>query len=299
VGEEAARLAKAVGKPVRVAYSRSEEFWWSTVRPAALIEIRAGVTSEGRITAWEHTAYHAGENAFRGRRGADTLYDTEHVRIAVANTESPLQSGSYRSLGGAVNHFGREAHLDEIASQIGLDPLELRLRNLSHARMRRVLTTAAQRFGWPTRKREDDSRGFGLAVGYDAGSFAAECVELEVASQDVHVRRVVAAFDCGLVVNPDGARNQVEGSIVMGIGAALWEAVEFDGGRILNPGFAHYRVPRIADAPDIDVQLIDNPSDPSTGAGEPGIVPIGAAVANAVRDATGQRIEQLPIVPHL
>ncbi|MFW6174827.1 MAG: molybdopterin cofactor-binding domain-containing protein, partial [Chloroflexota bacterium] len=150
-GYEAARLSQAVGRPVRLTYSREEEFSWSTVRPAALMEVRSGVTEDGEIVAWDYIAYHAGENAFRGRRGADTPYDTGNVRIAVANTESPLRSGSYRSLGGAVNHFARECHMDEIAARLGLDPLELRLRNLSHPRMRRALTTAADKFGWAER----------------------------------------------------------------------------------------------------------------------------------------------------
>jgi isoquinoline 1-oxidoreductase len=298
VAVEAARLARAVGRPVRVGYSRAEEFAWSTVRPAALIEIRSGVTAEGTIVAWDYTAYHSGGGPGRARRGADTLYDTPNVRVSVANSPSPLMSGSYRSLGGAINHFAREVHLDEIAAALELDPVELRLRNLTNPRLRRALTTAAERFGWESRE-AGPSEGFGVAVGYDVGSYVAECVELAVRDREVQVRRVVAAFDCGLVVNPDGARNQVEGSIMMGIGTALWEAVEFDGGRVLNAGFTHYRVPRITDAPEIEVVLVGDPETPSSGAGEPGIVPIAAAVANAVRDATGTGIDQLPIVPRL
>jgi isoquinoline 1-oxidoreductase len=298
VGLEAARLAKAAGRPVRLSYSRAEEFSWSTMRPAALMEVRSGYNDDGEIIAWDYIAYHAGENAFRGRRGADTPYDTKNVRIAVANSITPLLSGSYRSLGGAVNHFAREAHLDEIAFRLGMDPLMLRLRNLSHPRMRRVLELAASTFGWPGREKSA-GKGFGLAVGYDAGSYAAECIEVTVQPGDVRVNRVVAGFDCGLVVNPVGASNQVEGSIMLGIGNALWESIEFDGGRVLNPGFGHYRVPRIADAPDIRVEFIDNPDEPSTGTGEPGMVPVAGAIANAVRDATGIAIDRLPIVPDL
>ena len=122
---------------------------------------------------------------------------------------------------------------------------------------------------------------------------------MTVESRSVKVDRVLAAFDCGEVLNSDGVKNQVEGSIMMGIGTALWEEVEFDGGRVLNPGFSRYRVPRIADAPDIQVELIDDAGNPPTGAGEPAIVPIAAAVANAVRDATGDPVERLPIVPAL
>lgn len=298
VGYEAARVARTVQRPVRVTYSRSDEFSWSTVRPAALIEIRSGVDNDGRIVAWEHVAYHAGENAFRGRRGADTPYAIDNVRIAVANTDSPFSSGSYRSVGGAVNHFAREVHMDEIATRLEIDPLELRMKNLKHPRFRRVLQSAAERFEWSARTTDRDYGG-GLAVGFDAGSYVAECAEVEVARRDLKVRRVVAAFDCGEVLNPDGVKNQVEGSIVMGIGTALWEAVEFDGGRVLNPGFGRYRMPRIADTPEIEVVLIDDPSNPPTGAGEPAIVPIAAAVSIAVRRVTGSRVESLPIVPQL
>ncbi|MBI4304892.1 MAG: xanthine dehydrogenase family protein molybdopterin-binding subunit, partial [Chloroflexi bacterium] len=247
---------------------------------------------------WEHVAYHAGENAFRGRRGADTPYKTPTDRIALANSESPLMSGSYRSLGGAVNHFAREVHIDEIARQLEVDPLEFRLSNLDHPRFRRVLETAGKAFGWAGRKKKPNT-GFGIALGFDAGSYVAECVELVVQDSDVRVQRVVAGFDCGLIIDPEGVRNQVEGSIMMGMGTALWEAVEFDGGRILNPGFGRYRVPRIADAPEIHVELVDDPAKPSTGAGEPAIVPIAAAIANAIRDANGFAATELPIAQRL
>ena len=298
VSYEAARLSKAVNAPVRVSYDRAEEFGWSTVRPAATFEVKSAVNADGKIVAWDYTAFHAGENAFRGQRGADTPYDIDNVRIAVAASESPLQSGSYRSLGGATNHFAREVHMDEIAIGLGLDPLEFRLSNLSHARLRACLVTAAEAFDWASREKKPGV-GFGLAIGYDAGSFTAQCVEVLVENREARVVRVMVGFDCGLVVNPDGARNQIEGAIVMGMGTALWEAVEFDGGRVLNAGFARYRVPRITDTPDIEVVFTGDDDVPSSGAGEPGIVPIAAAIANAVRDATGTAIEESPIVPRL
>jgi nicotinate dehydrogenase subunit B len=298
VSHEAARLARAIDAPVRVSYDRAEEFAWSTVRPAATFEIKSGVDANGKIVAWDYTAFHAGENAFRGQRGADTMYDVDNVRIAVAASESPLQSGSYRSLGGATNHFAREVHMDEIAVGLGIDPLEFRLNNLSHERLRGTLVAAAEAFGWETRD-NSSGKGYGMAIGYDAGSFTAQIAEVTVENQEARVDRVVVGFDCGLVVNPDGARNQIEGSIVMGMGTALWETVEFDGGRVLNAGFARYRVPRIGDAPEIEVVFTGGDDVPSSGAGEPGIVPTAAAIANAVRDATGTAVEQLPIVPNL
>lgn len=298
VSIEAARLAMKIGKPVKVSYSRAEEFTWSTVRPAALVEIKSGVTPEGKLTGWDYRAYYAGENAFRGRRGAVTPYDVPNVNVSVSGSISPLQYGSYRSLGGATNHFAREVHMDRIARQLELDPATFRLKNLSQPRYIRVLQEAMNSFGWETRERKD-GKGYGLAIGFDAGSYVAQCVEVDVADRQVQVRRVTTAFDCGAMFNPDGVRNQVEGSVVMGIGTALWESVEFDGGRVLNTGFNKYRVPRLMDTPEINVMLIDDPTNPATGAGEPGIVPIAAAIANAVTDATGIEIDQLPIEPQL
>ena len=298
VAYEAALLSKAAGRPVRVAHRRSEEFMWGTVRPAALIEIRSGFRADGTILAWECTAYHTGDRPQRGQRGADTPYNTPNVRIAVADCESPLRSGSYRSLGCAANHFAREVHIDEIAASLNMDPVEFRLMNLTHPRLSQVLKQTADRFDWDSRPTES-SAGIGVAIGYDAGSFVAECVELVADKRTIKVQRVVAGIDCGMVVNPEGVRNQVEGSIIMGMGTALREAVEFDSGRLLNAAFSRYRVPRINDAPQIDVLLVGDPMTQSTGAGEPGIVPIAAAIDNAVYDATESRIRELPIVPHL
>jgi isoquinoline 1-oxidoreductase len=298
VAYEAARLSRTVRRPVRVSLSRSEEFIWGTVRPAAFFEIRSGFQADGKIVAWEYTAYHTGDRPNRGQRGADTPYNTPNVRIAVADSESPLRAGSYRSLGCAANHFARESHIDEIAATLKMDPVELRLKNLSHQRLRRVLQQAVDRFGWESPGPEAPM-GRGVALGYDAGSYVAECVELSVERRAARLQRVVASIDCGMVVNPEGVRNQIEGSIIMGMGTALREVVEFDGGRLLNPVFSRYRVPRIADAPQIEVVLAGDPTTQSTGAGEPGIVTIAAAIANAVYDATGSRIRSLPIIPQL
>ena len=298
VALEAARLARAAGRPVRVAYTREEEMVWATVRPAALIQVKSGFTNDGKIVAWQFTAYHAGDRPFIGRRGSDTPYDVPNVNVTVFTSESPLRTGSYRSLGGAVNHFAREVHMDEIAEAVGLDPVELRLRNLTHPRFRKVLDAAAERFGWSGAK-QPSKRGVGVALGLDVGSYVAACVQLDVQGSEVKVERVAAALDCGLTVNPDGAINQVEGTIVMGMGTALYEAVDFQGGRMLNASFARYRVPRINNAPAIDVVLVGDEGTPSTGAGEPGIVPIAPAIANAVFDLTGERHRELPIQRHL
>ena len=213
-------------------------------------------------------------------------------------SDGPLASGSYRSLGGAVNHFAREVHIDEIAATVGVDPVELRLRNLSHPRFRRVLERAASAHGWSATA-QPSHRGAGVAVGLDVGSYAATCVQLDVQGAEVRVERVTVALDCGLVVNPDGVVNQAEGSIVMGMGTALYEGIEFQNGRVLNAGFTRYRVPRSSDAPAIETVIVGDDTTPSTGAGEPAIVPIAAAIANAVFDQTGVRHRELPIQRHL
>jgi isoquinoline 1-oxidoreductase len=229
-----------------------------------------------------------------GQRGSETPYDTPDVRTVVSAGPAPLTPGSYRSLGCAVNHFARESHVDEIAAALRMDPVELRLRNLSTPRYRAVLERAADRFGWAAAP-APSQRGVGVAIGLDVGSYAAECVEIGLQGREISVRRVAAAMDCGLVYNPEGARSQVEGSIIMGMGTALFEAAEFEGGRILNASFARYRVPRINQAPAIDVDLVGVQENPPTGAGEPGIVPIAPAIANALFDLTGKRIRELPL----
>lgn len=290
---EAARIARVTDRPVRVAYTRREDSVWGTFRPAALIEIKSGAKENGEIVAWRMKAYHAGPMALIAQRGAATPYAIDNVDVTVHCSQSPLRVGSYRSLGGAVNHFARESHMDEIAANFGIDPVEYRLKHLSNDRQRRVLNAAAERFGWSGPDAEN--RGVGVAIGSDVGSYVATCLELHVEEKDVKVRRVVTALDCGLTVNPDGARSQVEGSTVMGLGAALYEAVEFRNGIVTNSGLDKYQVPHIADSPQIEVPLVGDPEEPSTGAGEPGIVTVAPAVANAVFSATGRRIRELPI----
>jgi nicotinate dehydrogenase subunit B len=294
VAMEAARIARIAGRPVRVGWSRVEETAWSTFRPAALIRVKSGFTKDGRILAWQFDAIHAGQRANIGRRGSESPYDIPNTRVTVSAGDSPLRSGSYRSLGGAVNHFAREAHIDEVAAAVGVDPGELRLRHLSHPRFRRVLETAMDRFGWQS-STPPSGKGVGLGIGLDVGSYVALCLEVDIQGSEVKVSRVVSALDCGLVVNPEGARNQMEGAIVMGMGTALYEAIDFENGRLLNSGFARYRVPRINNAPEIEVHLVGDATTPSTGAGEPGIVPMAAALSSAVFDKTGTRVRELPI----
>lgn len=292
---EAALLARIAGRPVRVAYTRAEEMTWSTFRPAALITIHSGFDDQGNILAWDYHAIHTTtDRPMIGQRGSESPYACADTRCVVSAGPAPLRPGSYRSLGCAVNHFARESHIDEIAAAIGMDPVEFRLRNLPEPRFRAVLETAATNFGWNTAA-APSGQGVGAAIGLDVGSFAAECVAISVQGREITVNRVSSALDCGLIFNPEGARAQMEGAIIMGLGGALFEAAEFENGQLLNANFARYRVPRSTQVPAIDVALVGAETNPSTGAGEPGIVPIAPAIANAVFDATGKRIRELPL----
>jgi isoquinoline 1-oxidoreductase len=296
---EAARLAKVARTPVRVAYTRAEEMEWATFRPAALITIRSAFANDGTLLAWDSHAIHTTtDRPMIGQRGSDCPYDAPNRKAVVSAGPAPLRPGSYRSLGGAVNHFARESHVDEIANIVGMDPIELRLKNLTDRRYRRVVEAAATDFGW-TPAIPGTGGGVGFALGWDVGSYSAECAKVRVQGKEIIVERVASSIDCGLVFNPEGIRNQMEGAIVQGLGTTLYEGAEFEGGRLLNGSFARYRVPRMHNTPKITVAICSDDDEPPTGAGEPGIVPIAAAVANAVFDATGKRVRELPLQRHL
>ena len=289
---EAARLAKAAGRPVKVVWTREEEFTWAYFRPAGVIDVKSGVGADGKLTAWEFHNYNSGASGIR------TPYDVPHQKIEFHATRYPLRQGSYRGLAATANHFARESHMDELAHALGQDPLEFRLKNLSDARLRAVLQAAAEKFGWGKTKAAPE-RGFGLACGVEKGGYVATCAEVAVArpSGEVRVARAVTAFECGAIVNPDHLRNQVEGSVVMGLGGALFEAVQFDAGEVVNPKLSLYRVPRFSDAPVLETVLLDRKDLPSAGAGETPIVALAPAVAGALFSATGTRRRSLPLAP--
>jgi isoquinoline 1-oxidoreductase len=289
---EAARLAKAAGQPVKLVWTRAEEFTWAYSRPAGVIDVTAAVTPEGRITAWDFHNYNSGSAGIR------MLYDVPGAKTEFHNAQSPLRQGSYRALASTANHFARESHLDELAHAAKMDPLEFRLKNLKDARLRAVLQAAADRFQWG-RVRSDAQRGFGMALGLEKGSYVATCAEVKIerGSGKVSVTRVVQAYECGAVLNPDHLKNQNEGSIVMGIGGALFEAVRFENGRIQNPNFSDYRVPRFGDTPRMEIVLLDRKDLPSAGAGETPIIGIAPAIGNAIFAAAGVRLRSLPMVP--
>lgn len=293
VAVEAARLARAAGKPVKLVWTRQEEFSWAYFRPAGVIEIVSGLRRDGTVTAWEFHNYNSGASAIR------TLYDVPNQRIEFYRTRSPLRQGSYRGLAATANHFARETHIDELAHLARMDPLEFRRKNLKDPRLRAVLEAAAKAFGWGKTKASPE-QGFGIAGGFEKGGYVATCAELTVDRQSgkVNIAHVVTAFECGAIINPEHLKNQIEGSIVMGIGGALFEAIDFENGRILNACFSQYRVPRFSDVPILETVLINRKDLPSAGAGETPIVALAPAVGSAIFDATGVRLRSLPMVPN-
>ncbi len=296
---EAALLAKSAGKPVQVAWSRAEEFFYDSFRPAAVVKIRSGVDGAGRIVLWDYHVYFAGE------RGSQHFYDVPHHSTVSHGSgwrgspgSHPFGTGPWRAPANNTNTYARESQIDMMAAEVGADPVEFRLKNLKDQRMRRVLKAAAQRFGW-TPKRARGGRGLGVACGTDSGTYVAFMAEVEVDGDlgKVQVKRVVCAQDMGLVINPEGARIQIEGCITMGLGYALAEEVHFKGGEILDRDFGTYKIPCFSWLPDIQTVLIDANDSPPQGGGEPAIIGMGAVIANAVFDATGARPFQLPMTP--
>ncbi len=298
---EAARLARAANKPVKLVWTREEEFTWAYFRPAGVIDIKSGAKSDGTITAWEFHNYNSGAS------GIQIKYDIPNNDIQFHPSNSPLRQGSYRGLAATANHFARETHIDELAHALGIDPLAFRLKNISDERMRAVLQATAKAFGWGGDK-PAPGHGFGIACGFEKNGYLATCAEVAIEqptgknadkkTAKVKIVRVVEAFDCGAVVNPLHLKNQIEGSITQAIGGALFESIKFENGKILNPRFSDYRVPRFSDVPLIEVVLIDRKDVPSAGAGETPIVGLAPAVGNAIFNATGIRRRSLPMAPY-
>lgn len=288
---EAARLAKAAGRPVKVVWTREEEFTWAYFRPAGVIDVAGGLAEDGSLTAWEMHNYNSGTSGIRAP------YEIPHQRIVFHAAKSPLRQGSYRGLAATANHFARECHVDDLARAAGADPVAFRKRHLKDARLTALLDAAAERFQWGSASSPE--RGFGIAIGVEKGGYVASAAEvaIDARTRQVKVARVVTAFECGAVVNPDHLKNQVEGAVVMGLGGALFEEIETDRGKILNPRFSHYRVPRFRDLPALETVLLDRKDLPSAGAGETPIVAVAPAIGNAIKAATGTRLRALPMVP--
>lgn len=296
---EAARLAKLCGKPVQVAWTRKEEFFLDTFRPAAVVKIKAGTDTAGRIVLWDYNVYFAGD------RGSQHFFDIPNHRTLSFGGgwrgtpgSHPFSTGAWRAPANNTNTFARESHIDILAAKAKMDPLEFRLKNLKDKKMRRVLQAAAEKFGWIPAK-SPSGRGYGIASGIDAGTYVAHIAEVEVNKKTgfVQTKRVVCAQDMGLSINPEGAKIQMEGCITMGLGYALKEDIHFKGGEIFETNFDTYEIPKFSWVPKIETLLIGDKNDAPQGGGEPAIICMGGVIANAIYDATGARMFQLPMIP--
>lgn len=290
--QEAARLAKEAGKPVSLRWTRAEEFMWAYFRPAGVIDIEAGLDDQNRIIAWDFTNYNSGPSAIV------SPYQLPNQRTSFVYADQPLRAGSYRGLAATANNFARESFMDELAGAAGMDPVAFRLAHLEKGRLRDVLIAAAERFGWQRRRSEaKPNRGVGLACGTEKGSYVAACVEVELdrATGVPRLVEICEAFECGPVLNPKNLRLQVEGSILMGLGAALREEILFENGRLKNGSFAKYRVPRFQDSPRMDIVIVERKDLEPAGAGETPIMAVAPAMANAIFTITGERLHALPL----
>ncbi len=297
-GVEAARLAKLSGKPVMVAWTRREEFFNDTFRPAAVVKIDSGCKKDGQISYWNYGVY------FAGQRGSQQFYNIPHHKTVAYNSGwtapgvHPFATGAWRAPSNNTNTFARESQINIMSSKIGMDPVDFRFKNLTDKRMIRTLKTAADKFGWESIK-SPSGKGWGVACGVDAGAYVALMAEVDVDKKtgEVKVKRVVVAQDMGLVINPQGATIQVEGCVTMGLGYALTEDIQFTGGTIHNRNYDSYKLPRFSWTPKIETHLLDLPNEPAQGGGEPAIIVMGALIANAIYDAVGARLFQMPMTP--
>lgn len=295
---EAARLAKLSGKPVMVAWTRDEEFFYDHMHTAGVVKIKSGIDKSGMIKLWDYHVYYA------GTRGAEVLYDVPNARVTSYRTKEgtvpvhPFSTGPWRAPNANSNTFARETQIDIMASAAGIDPLEFRLKNLKDEKMIACLKAVADKFGYKPGK-TPGGRGIGIAVGTDAGTWVAQMAEVEVNKKtgEIKVIRIACSQDMGLCVNPQGATLQMEGCLTMGLGYALTEEVLFEGGNILTRGFDNYEIPRFPGLPQIDTVILDRKDQAPQGGGEPAIVAVGAVIANAVFDATGARLYRMPLTP--
>lgn len=294
-GIEAAKLAILTRKPVMVIWTREEEFFYDNFHPAGVIRVRSGIDKNGLIKLWDYNIYYS------GTRGSETIYDIPHVRATSYSQNMnavqihPFSTGPWRAPNNNTNTFARESQVDIMASAAGIDPLEFRLKNLKDEKMIDCLKSVADKFGY-TPSKTPSGRGIGIACGHDANTWVAAIAEVRVdkSTGRVQVVRVACSQDMGLCVNPQGALLQMEGCITMGLGYALTEEIQFEGGVIKNKNFDTYEIPRFSWVPKIECVILDRKNKPPTGGGEPAIILIGALLANAIHDATGARMYQMP-----
>jgi len=290
---EAATIAKLCGKPVQLVWSRKEEFMYDNFRTAAVVKVAGGADSKGKLKVWDFDIYCA------GTRGTELFYAIPNKRIRFFNQSGvhPFGTGAWRAPGNNTTTFARESHIDVVAYAAGIDPLDFRLNNLENKDMIETLQLAAKTFGY--NKEKKPGVGYGIALGQDAGTLVAMIAEVFVDKETGVVQpiRVVCAQDMGQVVNPHGATLQTEGGITMGIGYALYEEIEFNGGEMNTTNFNRYEITRFSKTPKIECVFIDKMDAKPQGGGEPAIICVGAAIANAVFDACGARVNRMPVTP--
>ena len=329
---DAVILAQATGRPVRVQWTRKDEFVWEPKSPAMVMEVHGGLDSQGNVVAWDYHVWspsHVARARFAGQlvttqlltgqpapqarfsfgaeRNAPTNYGFPTQRVTVHYVpDSYLRASSFRSLGGSENTFANESFIDELAAAAGADPIEYRLRYLAETRERDVLNAAAEKANWVPRPRDqsketDLSEGRGVAFArYENDQAIVACiadVQVNRKSGVVRVKRVIVAHDCGLIINPDGVKNQIEGNVIQSLSRALKEEVQFDEFRITSVDWQTYPILKFSEVPEVEIVLINRPDQPAVGAGEPSTVTTAAAVANAVFNATGVRLRQIPFTP--
>jgi CO/xanthine dehydrogenase Mo-binding subunit len=330
VTADAALLSQAVGRPVRVQWMRHDEFAWEPKGPAMLVDMAAALDDDGGIDAWQHTTWTpthstrpggqpghllAGRQVdppmppamprnIGGDRNAPTTYTFPNERVTMHwLTASPLHQSAFRSLGGLHNTTANEMFLDEIAVKTGVDPVTMRLSYLDDPRAIDVVNAAAERGGWGTPMPVLDAlltgRGFAFARYETEYTYVAIVAEVAVdpASGEVRVTRVIVAHDCGLIINPDGVRNQIESNIMQGISRSLKEEVTWNDREVTSLTWETYPILTFPEVPEIEIVLIDRPDAPPWGAGEPAICPVTAAINNAIHAATGVRLRGVPFTP--
>ncbi len=325
VAADAALLARAVGQPVRVQWSRADEFVGEPKAAAMLIETQAGLDEEGRIVAWEYDVWSpthtsrprqasgllAGREVrgqapqptrffFGGERNALTNYTLADQRVTihwVANP--PLRTSSMRSLGATGNTFANESFMDELAAAAETDPLAFRLRHLDDPRGREALEAAARAAGWGEELPAGEGRGLAFARYENDEAYVAMVAHVAVdeATGAVRVRKITVAHDCGLIVNPDGVRNQIEGNVLQALSRALKEEVRFDAHGQTSLDWESYPILTFSETPELDIVLLNRPDEPPLGAGEPATVTVAPAIANAIYAATRARVRQAPFTP--
>ena len=327
---DAALMSQLAGKAVRVQWSRADEHGWEPKGVAMVVDISGGLDESGKIVGWDYAvwtpthssrpnagpgaagsfiagqltgAVPASRTSLGGDRNSRHTYAIPSTRVVAHLLQSsPLRTSSFRGLGSPQNSFANESFMDELAVAAGADPVEFRLRHLTDPRAIAVVRAAAKLANWQPRvahsTKSNKGRGFGFVQyeGTEAYVAAAVDVDVDESAHSVRVTRVCVAHDCGLIVNPDGLKNQIEGNVIQAISRTLKEQVSFDRARVTSLDWRGYDILRFNEIPDsIDIELIDHPEVPSVGAGEAATSPIPGAIANAIYDATGKRLRDVPL----